>query len=243
MSLHKSRGKMKILFRKIIIVFFLLILFSGNFVFAKKSSSKVLVALNAPISSHTAQPGDKFEAKTVEPMNSGDYTLPLGTILQGEVIKVKKERQPSADAFVLVRVNSLVFTDGKTYEFKKDNPKIELMDPKAYKFEEKTIRRLPPNIASAGSSIALSTASNLPGGVIFAIGTGVSLLTGAIYGAVYPDKFRSRYESAASRGYYSTSVGTANSLINKGYDVKLAMNDMVLVTFSNEALDEIRSMK
>lgn len=202
----------------------------------------VLSLAQGEISANSAKVGDEFKVKTMDLLSTEGVTIPAGSILEGKVSKVIKPNYVSTDSEVRIKIDKALLPNGPDYEFRQNKPEIVLMNPLGDKGPQKIGRRLPAAVGSGATSIALGSASSLSGGVIYPIALGGSLVTGLIQGAIFPEKGYNRLTSSLHRGYRSTPIGTAQTVVSKGRSFDVKQSDAVSVVFHRNDLLEAKAM-
>ena len=79
------------------------------------AGTKVPLALNSPISTKTARPGDPVYAHTTFPVVLNEHVaIPAGTYVQGVISSVKRAGRVKGRAEILMHFTSLVYPNGYT---------------------------------------------------------------------------------------------------------------------------------
>ncbi len=155
------------------------------------AGTKVPLALNSPISTKSARPGDPVYAHTTFPVVLNDrVAIPAGTYVQGVISSVKRASRVKGRAEVLMHFTSLVFPNGYTVTLPGSVDNVPGAEHTHTKGEEGTIQhdsekgkdaKTAAGTAATGAGIGAITAggkgAGIGAGVGGAAGLAIAMLT------------------------------------------------------------------
>jgi len=182
------------------------------------AGTKVPLALNSPISTKTARPGDPVYAHTTFPVVLNEHVaIPAGTYVQGAITSVKRAGRVKGRSELLLHFTSLVYPNGYTVALPGSVDNVPGAEHQQTKGEEGTIRQDGEKGKDVGT-IAETAATGAGIGAIAAGGKGAGI--GAGMGGL---------------------AGTAIALLSRGSDVRLDTGTSIEMIFQRPiTLDEAR---
>ncbi|MFH0703153.1 MAG: hypothetical protein V2B14_06425 [bacterium] len=216
-----------------IIILSLIFLFSsvsGGFAKVPENISAISMT---NLSSSTAKIGECFQAKIPKNLTlKSGTTIPSDSIIYGQVIKVKKSKRFSRGGSITLTANQIQTPQGQTIPL--ENFKSIVVSPYVKPLKERFLERIPIAVASSGTSIPLSAATNLNGGIVYAISLGAGVVMGAVSGIFDPDYEKTRTQTAAIRAFESTPIGGIKIAASKGKEVNLKIGDCIIFKYNNK---------
>jgi type IV secretion system protein VirB10 len=182
------------------------------------AGTKVPLALNSPISTKTARPGDPVYAHTAFPVVLNEHVaIPAGTYVQGVITSVKRAGRVKGRAELLLHFTSLVYPNGYTVALPGSVDNVPGAEHQQTKGEEGTIRQDGEKGKDVGT-IAETASAGAGIGAIAAGGKGAGI--GAGMGGL---------------------AGAAIALLSRGSDVRLETGTSIEMVFQRAiTLDEAR---
>ncbi|OGI04278.1 MAG: hypothetical protein A2Y25_09400 [Candidatus Melainabacteria bacterium GWF2_37_15] len=206
--------------KSILIIFCFFIIPLPAFSKSQQDGASCSINIKTLLDSNKSVIEDDFNAELSENIYyKGNLLFPQGSILKGNISKIEKQNILRTNACIHVIVNEIQTPDSQIISFKDDPLKLKFMDPRSKTLARKTFERAPSVIAQGVVAISLGAASNLGGGVIYAIGVGTSAGAGLISGFISPDAGLSRSRGALVRAFENTSPGTVYVITRKRYNV------------------------
>jgi len=206
-------------------------------------NKKILTLSRTNLNGLTAKVGDDFSAITEEDLVMvGKIILPSQSIICGKITQIKQPARFSKNGVIIVRANQIQTPQGQVIPVEDQNVSYSIIAPHAKTYKERALQRIPITMASTGTSIPLSQATDLNGGVVYAISTGAAVLAGAVTGALYPDYGRTMIQSSAARAFNATPFGIAAFIGRKGQDAQINTGDPLILNLNKEALAKIQNI-
>lgn len=183
--------------------------------------------------------GDILKFELVGNVESGDKTLvSSGSILEGKVVAYRKALLFRSDAYVDVLINAIQ-TGSEIKNIENQNVKLRIADYHYKGFWRRTFQRTPVVLCGVATSIALSQATNMNcfayGSIAFGVGTAV----GFISGLIDPDIDKTRRDGAILRAIEGSPYGTVVITVQRGYNLNLLANSIVLIKFDEETKQKL----
>jgi len=203
----------------------------------------ILAISRTNLDTKTAKPGDIFTAKIVENMKIGDQLLvPVDSIVCGLVTEVKKpKRYPLRNGVITLCINQIETPQGQKISLQGREVKGKIISPMEQTIKRRVIGTLPPRVASYGTTIPVGEATDFSGGVVYAIGTGASVVAGAISGFAVPDIGRSRLRSSVERAIDSTPIGAVRGFVAIGQEVGIKSGDGIMLSFDRKTIEKLQT--
>ena len=190
--------------------------------------------------SETAKPCDKLALQTLDDINfCNKIIIPCGSIIEGKVVKVRNNTIFRSDAYIDFVITNIKMNSGCNVCLDQDSIKLRIVDPHYKGFWRRTLQRAPVVIAGPSVSIPLAVATNLNGGIIFAITVGAQATAGFISGLIDPDIDKTRIDGAIVRGVEGTPLGTFLITVEKGFDIDSSACCYVAIRFDDKAKQKI----
>lgn len=206
-----------------------------------EQENMILTRTSSDLSPEKCKCGDTVKLNTMEDIVfNNNVIIPCGSTIEGTVIKSQNTRIFRADAYIDILITK-IYTSSCCMSFQNSPIKLRLEDPRAKSFAKKIIERAPIQATNTGTSIALSTATDLAGGVIFAITVGAATAVGLITGYIYPDIDKTRLEGSITRGIEATPVGLLLITLQAGYDTDYKTCSIITIRFNNKIKQQIAS--
>ena len=206
-------------------------------------NKKILTLSRTNLNGRTAKVGDDFSAITEEDLvMSGKIILPSQSIICGKITQIKQPARFSKNGVIIVRANQIQTPQGQVMPVEDQNIRYSIIAPHAKTYKERALERIPITTASTGTSIPLSQATDLNGGIVYAISTGAAVLAGAVTGALNPDYGRTRAESSAARAFNATPFGIIAFMGRKGQDAQINTGDPLILNLNKESLTKIQNI-
>jgi hypothetical protein len=182
------------------------------------AGTKVPLALNSPISTKTARPGDPVYAHTTFPVVLNQHVaIPAGTYVQGIVTSIKRAGRVKGRAEVLMHFTSLVYPNGYTVALPGSVDNVPGAEHQRTKGQEGTIQQDSEKGKDA-ATVAGTAATGAGIGAITAGGKGAGI--GAGMGG---------------------AAGLAIAMLTRGSDVRLETGTSIDMIFQRAIiLDEAR---
>ncbi len=182
------------------------------------AGTKVPLALNSPISTKTARPGDPVYAHTTFPVVLNEHVaIPAGTYVQGTITSVKRAGRVKGRAEILMHFTSLVYPNGYTVVLPGSVDNVPGAEHQRTKGQEGTIQQDSEKGKDA-ATIAGTAATGAGIGAISAGGKGAGI--GAGLGG---------------------AAGLAIAMLSRGSDVRLDTGTAIEMIFQRPiTLDESR---
>jgi len=200
----------------------------------------VLTRTLADLNSETAKPCDKLQLKTLDNIDCGNKVIiPCGSILEGKVVKVRKSSIFRTNAYIDLLITNIKTNSCCNICFEKDPLKLRIVDPHYKTFIRGAFQRAPASISGTASSIVLSTATNLSGGVITAIGIGAELAAGFVSGFIDPDIDKTRVDGGIIRGVEGTPLGSILITVERGFEINSPTCCYVTIRLDDKARQKI----
>ncbi len=199
---------------------------------------KVLAYTQDTLDSRSAKAGDKLCFITLEDVLINEKViLPSGSLLNGNIHKVKKIGRLSNHAKVDIKISLIKLKNGKTLEIDENGWIISFKNPNIKTMKKKIWEKAPILAAGYATTIPLGAFTELGTGVIYLIGSAASVTAGGVSGAMYPNPGQTRYQSCLNRAYNSTAMGYANTVFGKGKNVIMKSGVSVMLVISKDALN------
>ncbi len=196
---------------------------------------EILVLLETGLDIQKSRQGEPFIAKTMDDifLNSDTVLIPTGSIITGEIIKVKKPGFIFKDAYISISIDTIKTGSEKTVTL--EPPFVtDIYDPASEKFQKKIITRLPSSIASSGSSFILGQGTSMTRGAILGISAGAGIMGGIFSGLIMPDKNKTRAQTCTKRAIGSTPPIKFHSMVSKGKVFRLKAGEFINIHFKSE---------
>ena len=94
-------------------------------------------------------------------------------------------------------------------------------------------------VTGYGTFIPLSEATNLNGGIIYAISVGANIAAGAVTGFFTPNIGKTRLETSAKRSFEASPIGAVYGVITTGNEAALNQGDAIVLTIDNPTLKKL----
>ena len=203
---------------------------------------KVLALSRTSLCDNTAKVGDDFCAKLIENVCiEKQILIPSGSIVYGKVKKVNApKRFINRDGFILISICEIQTPQGQRISLAGNEVDGKIISPYTKSTKVRVAQQVPIRVAAYGTSIPLSSATNLNGGVIYAIATGASMAAGAVTGFLTPDYGLSRTQTSAKRALEASPVGTAYGVITKGNEAQIGCGDGIIFNFEKASIKRIQ---
>ena len=207
----------------------------------KRQKIKTLALSRNDINTTCAKKGDCFSVKLVEDVKVGDcVAIPSGSIISGQIRSIDMPRTfPSRDGAIHICMNKIELPCGEVIDISCKKIEGVILSPYRKDYKQKFAERVPVTAVYYAVAIPVDLATDLAGGVVYAIATGGAMITGAASGLVYPNKGQSRGTSAFYRSIYSTPIGTGRMFVANGKDAALLAGDGIVIRFENKTVQKI----
>lgn len=204
-------------------------------------SSKVLALSRTNLDTLNTKIGDNFCAKIVENLIIGkNVIIPCNSIVYGQVLKVKKPQRLNRNGKIILSINQIQTPDGKLICLQGSEIKGVIVSAYEESLKKRIGKKIPPEAAGYSTSIPLGQATNLNGGIVYALSTGASMVGGAVTGIFTPDIGKSRLQSFFLGGLNASPIGTAYNTIRKGKDAGINTGDSLLLTLNKATIIKIQ---
>ena len=203
-------------------------------------NQKILALLRTNLDTKTTKKGDPVSAVLMDDVIAGQKILiPKNSVLTGQVYKVFKPKRLNMDAAIVFGINQIQTPQGQIINVTGKGTKFKIQSPYAKTIKNRIALRAPVSIASSGTSIPLDAATNLNGGVIYAISTGASIVSGFATGIFTPQLGQTRMDAAFSRAFSSSPIGGLKEISSNGKDINLKCGDGIMINFSKDLLSNL----
>ncbi|EKE02288.1 MAG: hypothetical protein ACD_20C00402G0018 [uncultured bacterium] len=206
-------------------------------------NDKLLAISRTYLDTKTTNIGEPFSAKVVENLIVGEnIVVPSGSILTGQVIEVRRPgiRPINKNGQIKVSINQLETPDGQIISLAGREINGLVISQYAKTLQRRVVERIPTLAVTNGTSIPLNEATDLNGGVVYAISTGARAVTGFMTGLIAPEPGRTRIASAFRMGAFETPIGTAYQFLTPGYDVQINSGDSIVFSFDEPTIAKIQ---
>lgn len=231
-------------FKKIIIYCFLAIFFCSTTMPVKvlAENNVVLISAASNIDTKTSKPNDVCKFKIMDDVNLGNKTIiAKDSTLEGKIVKVKKTSLLRSDAYIDVLITEISTNKGNL-NIQNDKIKMRIADSRYKDLNKRIVQRTPAYAASYATSIALSSATEYAGGIIFVITLGATILAGFTSGWIDPDVGCPKLQGAFIRCAEGTPAGTLLTCVQCGYDVNCGKNCFLSVRFDRKTREKLASL-
>jgi len=191
----------------------------------------------------SSKPGDVFTAKVVEDLKiCNKIIIPANSIVCGMVTEVRKpKRYPLRNGLITLYINQIETPQGQKISLEGREVSGKIISPLEQTIRRRVVGTLPPRAASYGATIPVGRATDLSGGVVYAIGMGAAVTAGAISGFAVPDPCRSRIRSSFERAVDSTPIGAVRGFVAMGQEVGIKSGDGIMLNFDKKTIAKIQS--
>lgn len=204
--------------------------------------NKILIISQTALNNTTAKVGETFSASLAENLVSGQEILaPKGSIISGPITRVTQPKRARMYGTITVSLNQIQTPQGETISLGERPIIVEMIPPEGKRFMERVGERTPVAMAASGTSIPLNEATDLNGGVVYAISVGASAVMGAVTGFFDPDYGKTRGRTALYRAFESTPLGSVYLATTKGEKVNVSRGDTLVVTFNKETMKIVQN--
>jgi hypothetical protein len=211
----------------------------SRFIQRLKNENLIMTRNLSKISADTAKCNDVHKFVVFNDITlCNKVIVPCGSIIEGKVVRARKNMIFRTDAFVDLVVTNIQ-TGTTCINLEKTPIEMRITDYRYKGLVRRTVQRAPVVIANTATSIALNAATNMAGGVVFAITTGAGVAAGLISGFLDPDIDKSRIDGAIVRGVEGTALGTFLLTVEEGYDVKFPESCIVVMRFNEEGKQKL----
>jgi len=235
---------------KLFLIIGLILILSAEYSFAQLNqdsipkNNNVLAVSRTSLNSSTSNVGDIFSAKMVESLTiGGNEIIPSGSIVSGSVSSVKRPTRLSINGKIVISINRIETPTGQMINLQGREIRGIVLYPNTPSIRKRLALRLPVNAASYGTSIPLDKATDLNGGVIYAISQGAAIVGGAITGFIVPNKDQTRFQGSMMGAYNSSPIGSVGQVIGKGKDASINTGDPVILNFDRITVAKIDSQR
>lgn len=152
----------------------------------------IQVQLETPVQSGNTTIGQPFAAKLAEPVHYKNLTLPAGTEFKGHVAKFGHSKHFGRPGYVVLQTDEATLPSGQTMAFdpaKYKPTQRALRDPSSETFFQSVGIQSLYTTCSLGVTVPLHYAGGVDWLPLLAVGEGVRIAAGALFGLVRP-KFR-----------------------------------------------------
>lgn len=223
--------------------------FARNNTNTKKSAAYIppnvglLAVSETNLDSRSTKPGDIFQAKLAEGLMIGEnVAVQSGSTVYGVVTRVSQpKRIPVRNASIILLINEIQTPDGQRIALGTKDTKGVVISPYSRTVKTQAIKGGTIRAASYGTTIPLSNASTLNGGVVYAIGIGASAVTGGIVGFLIPDVGTTRLNSSANGFINGTPIGPIRWMGSKGKIASINKGEGIILTLKRAAIEKIQA--
>ncbi len=207
----------------------------------KDLDDPIRVELQSDVSAANAQVGQEFSAVLNEDVQYANWSIPQGTAFKGAVARIGRSHPLSRPGYVLLQVHGATLPDGRSYDFRPqlyEPRKKRLHHPDAETLKQTVIRQLPYTAVSVGTSVPLSTATDMNRWVIMPIALGARMALGAGM-ALFNDRLDG-HNPLYKMGYgmwEGTGVPRAWKFITKDPEPDFHPGDTIPLYFNQKALE------
>lgn len=204
---------------------------------------RVVAVAKTNLCAPTTNIGDCFCAEITSNIKSQQKLIvPSGSLFCGKVSKINvPHRIFDRDGYIQVLIDSIETPQGQKICLEKTPIIYKIFSPYAKSFKRKSAEQALPRITGSSTSIALGTATNLNGGVVYAISSGVSTILGTISGFFTPDYCKTRLQTAAKRTAETSPIGVIIGISTKGYTAYIDCDKYIILNLNNNVLSAIQT--
>ena len=207
----------------------------------KNLDRPIEVQLQSSLDGATTQVGQPFEAVTAEDYVYKGTSLPAGTRVSGTVAKVKESRRFARPGYFVLDVDKVTFPDGKVVDVTGETMDVDkkAKDPDSTTFGDIVVKQLPLTAVSLGTSIPLNAATDLNGGVVFAIAMGARMVTGAVLELFDKDNTRGPMGDIGYGMLRGTGAVTAYNFLKKDEAPQLTQGETIRLYLGREKMQSV----
>jgi hypothetical protein len=150
----------------------------------KNNKEPLMVEVKNTLDSQSAKNGDVFEAVLPEDYQYNNTILPAGTRFKGTVSKSSESKRFARPGYVVLNVQEITLPSGENHQLALLEGMGSAETKKINNKKARTLKRfitqsLPMQLAGMGTSIPLTAATNMAGGLVAPIALGARMAAGA----------------------------------------------------------------